>query len=176
MKNIILKWAPVQVQDFAIGVFNSRQYRRRHCGRYPFWKQYFASWESAPRERLEAEQARRLSEFLDYVTSHSQWYKPWRERKLTDFPLLEKADILSSLGKIATVSEKDGVTRFTGGTTGASMRVLYTHEDVQERHACLDNSRWQHGYELGKKVAWFSGKEIGRYRYSFLLSLCETFQ
>lgn len=162
MKSLVLKHAPVQVQDLAIGIFNSRQYRRRHGGQYRFWRQYFSSWESASRERLEAEQARRLGEFLDHVTLHSDWYRPWRGRELAEFPFLEKADILSSLPKLATVSEKDGVPCYTGGTTGASMRVLFTPEDTQERHACLDHFRAQQGYELGRKVAWFSGKEIVR--------------
>jgi phenylacetate-CoA ligase len=162
MKSLVLKHAPIQVQDLAIGIFNSRQYRRRHGGQYRFWRQYFSSWESASRERLEAEQGRRLGEFLDHVTSQSEWYSPWRGRELAEFPLLEKADILSSLLKLATVSAKDGVPCYTGGTTGASMRVLFTPEDTQERHACLDHFRAQQGYELGRKVAWFSGKEIVR--------------
>lgn len=162
MKKFILKHAPVRAQDFAIGVFNSRQYQLRHGGRYQFWRQYYSSWKNASRERLEEEQRRRLGEFLEHLTSRSTWYQPFLGRRLEEFPLLEKSDILSSLDQIATVSERNGSLRFTGGTTGASMRVLYTHEDTQERHACLDNFRAQHGYELGKKVAWFSGKEIVR--------------
>lgn len=162
MKKAVLKYAPAQLQDFAIGVFNTRQYRRRHGGRYRFWRDYFASWEGASREALEAEQARRLGEFLEQVTTYSEWYQPWRGRVLAEFPLLEKRHVLSSLDELATVSEKEGVPCFTGGTTGASMRVLFTHEDTQERHACLDHFRAQQGYQLGRKVAWFSGKEIVR--------------
>src|SRR5690606_17853844 len=97
MKKLILKYAPVRVQDFAIGIFHSRQYRTRHGERYSFWRQYFASWEGASREALEAEQARRLREFLDHVTTRSDWYRPFHARKLAEFPLLEKRDILSSL-------------------------------------------------------------------------------
>src|SRR5690606_8871884 len=111
------------------------------------WRQYFASWEGASREALEAEQARRLREFLDHVTTRSDWYRPFHARKLAEFPLLEKRDILSSLPELATVSKKEGVLRYTGGTTGASMRVFFTSEDTQERHACLEHFRSQHGYE-----------------------------
>lgn len=162
LKNLILKYSPVELQDFAIGVFNSRQYRRRHGGRYRHWRNYFATWEGASREALESEQSRRLDEFLAYTTTHSTWYQQWHGRALEDFPLLEKGDILRSLDKIATISEKEGRVSFTGGTTGASMRVLFNYADTQERHACLDHFRAQQGYQLGKKVAWFSGKEIVR--------------
>jgi len=162
MMKLILKHAPAGLQNLAFGIYYLRQFRRRHGGRYSFWRQYFASWQYASHEALEAEQARRLSEFLEHVTTRSEWYRPFRARKLSEFPLLEKRDILSSLPELATVQEKDGVWCYTGGTTGASMRVLFTNEDTQERHACLDHFRYQHGYELGKKVAWFSGKEIVR--------------
>lgn len=162
MKEFILKYAPVQLQSLAIGIFNSRQYRLRHGGRYQYWRDYFARWEAASREKLEAEQGRRLEEFLAHAATKSEWYRKYHGQVLGEFPLLEKSEILGSLDKIATISEKEGRVSFTGGTTGASMRVLFTYEDTQERHACLDHFRAQQGYQLGKKVAWFSGKEIVR--------------
>ncbi|WP_024868294.1 phenylacetate--CoA ligase family protein [Pseudoxanthomonas suwonensis] len=162
MKSLILEHAPARVQDLAIGLFNTRQYRRRHGGSYRQWRNYFASWDGATREALEAEQARRLARFLDHVTAQSAWYRRWRGCDLAEFPFLEKRNVLTSLSTIATVTEAEGVPCYTGGTTGASMRVLFTPEDTQERHACLDHFRSTHGYQLGKKVAWFSGKQIVR--------------
>lgn len=162
MKSVILKYAPIPLQDLAIGVFNSRQYRKRHGGRYQYWRNYFAFWDGASRGALEAEQKRRLNEFLAYVTTSSEWYRRGHGRALEEFPLLEKSEILASLDEITTISEKEANVSFTGGTTGASMRVLFAYEDTQERHACLDHFRAQQGYQLGRKVAWFSGKEIVR--------------
>ena len=40
------------------------------------------------------------------------------------------------------------------------MKVLYTKNDIQERQAILDLFREYHGYVLGSKVAWFSGKSL----------------
>ena len=40
------------------------------------------------------------------------------------------------------------------------MKVIYIKEDIQERFAILDNFRAKHGYKLGKKTAWFSGKNL----------------
>jgi len=64
------------------------------------------------------------------------------------------------LDSIVTIDEKNAIVSMTGGTTGASMKVLYTKENIQERHAILDSFREQYGYRLGKKCAWFSGKDI----------------
>ena len=40
------------------------------------------------------------------------------------------------------------------------MKVYYLPADIQERSAFLDHFRCSAGYELGKSVAWFSGKDI----------------
>lgn len=40
------------------------------------------------------------------------------------------------------------------------MKTVYTKQDIQERFAVLDNFRAQHGYKLGEKTAWFSGKNL----------------
>ncbi|WP_435980173.1 phenylacetate--CoA ligase family protein [Psychrobacter sp. DM4] len=79
---------------------------------------------------------------------------------MEDFPLLYKKDIIENLDSITTVKEKEAVANFTGGTTGASMKVLYTKDNVQERNALLDHFRAHYGYKLGKRCAWFSGKNI----------------
>ena len=40
------------------------------------------------------------------------------------------------------------------------MEVYYTFKNTQERFAMLDDFRSRFGYELGKKTAWFSGKNL----------------
>jgi len=160
MKKFVLNHAPYWLQDAAISVFNSRQYARRHGGQYGYWRSYYAQWGRASAEDLQAEQSRRLGEFLQHARTKSPWYRERGRDDLSSFQLLEKKHVLEHLDEIATVSESEGVPCYTGGTTGASMRVLFTHEDTQERHACLDDFRSNYGYTLGKRVAWFSGKEI----------------
>src|SRR5690606_888232 len=48
----------------------------------------------------------------------------------------------------------------TGGTTGKSLEVKNRAINSQERFAMLDDFRSRFGYELGKKTAWFSGKNL----------------
>lgn len=163
MKELVLKYAPVWLQNAAITVYNSRQYRQRQGGVYWQKRKYFEKAETLSSEQLMVEQSDRLNEFLRWSQARSKWYAGMPpDAGLDAFPVLEKADLLKSLDTIATISESDALVSLTGGTTGASMKVLYTSEGMQERHALLDHFRASYGYTLGKKVAWFSGKSLVR--------------
>lgn len=160
LKSRILYAMPYWLQDLAIGSYNTHLYRSRHRGVYQERRRYFAGWDLRSRGEIEEEAGRRLHEFLAYVCSQSARYKEFAGKSLEEFPLLEKQRLLSDLDSIATIEEGQGIVSLTGGTTGASMKVRYTLEDMQERFALLDHFREAHGYRLGEKVAWFSGKDL----------------
>ena len=161
MKVFIFNYAPVFFQNVLISVYNSLQYKVRHGGQYSFYRKYYHAFSNSSKSNLEAEHNRRLTMFLTDSVSYSTWYKRYKGcRLLTDFPVLNKEDIIKNLEIITAVSEKNAVVSLTGGTTGASMKVLYTKENIQERHALLDHFRAQYGYKIGKRCAWFSGKNI----------------
>lgn len=162
MKKFIMNYMPIIFQNLAITIFNTWQYRKRHSGRYKYYRGYFHFYESAPDEKLAKEVSLRLKEFLGYASEKSSYYKAFGAKDISGFPILEKETLLNNLDGISTVTEKEGSLSLTGGTTGASMKVLYTSEDIQERHAMLDHFRAKYGYTLGKKVAWFSGKDLTR--------------
>lgn len=164
IKDAVLRYAPYWIQDAAIGWYNSRLYRQRHAGRYSEMRAYFAEWERSAAAELAAESSRRLEEFLAYARERSPWYSKIPVGGLSEFPLLEKVSLLQDLPRISTISEQEGLISLTGGTTGASMKVIYTHADMQERFALLDHFRESHGYRLGEKVAWFSGKSLATQR------------
>ncbi len=164
MKNFILKHAPVFIQNLAISLYNTYQYRQRHGGKYKFYRNYFGAFDNRSESDVILEQSNRLDGFLNYAVSNSNYYADFGFDKLTDFPVLEKKMLLENLSSISTVDESDAIVSLTGGTTGASMKVLYTEEDIQERHAVLDHFRSRYGYTLGKRVAWFSGKDLTRQR------------
>lgn len=162
MKNFVLRFAPVFFQNLAISVYNTTQYLKRHGGKYKLYRNYFSDFDSKGRDEVLNEQARRLKDFLQHAKLNSEYYSKIDAAELKDFPVLEKKVLLEMLGSVSTVNEKDSIVSLTGGTTGASMKVLYTSEDIQERHAMLDHFRAKFGYKLGKKVAWFSGKDLIR--------------
>lgn len=160
MKKIILNYFPIFLQNLFISFYNSWLYRVRRSGVYSYYRQYFEYYDRASREVVEAESLRRLDEFLHHAVEKSVFYHKYRGAKLDEFGFLEKKDLIDYLDSIATIKQGEGVVSLTGGTTGTSMKVIYTKEDTQERNALLDHFRATYGYELGKKVGWFSGKDI----------------
>lgn len=162
MKKWILKNTPVWVQNFAISVFNTWQYRKRQAGNYQEYYAYFERFDAEKIDVLTTESRRRLVEFLEFAINNSPFYSGVRNAALSEFPILEKEVLLTRLSDISTVDEKEGIVSLTGGTTGSSMKVLKTKNDIQERHAILDFFRAKYGYRLGEKVAWFSGKDLTR--------------
>lgn len=158
---LIVKYAPVSLQNLLISFYNYWQYKVRHAGSYTFYRKYYSDFSRKSQVEIENEAQTRLENLLNGAVNKSFWYRNCSSFKtLNEFPILNKNDIINNLEKIATISEKEAIVSLTGGTTGASMKVLYTKKNTQERHALLDHFRAQYGYKLGKKCAWFSGKNI----------------
>lgn len=163
MKNIILKFMPVSIQNLAISIYNTWQYKIRHGGKYKVYIKYYSKADEFSKKQIDLEFNNKLSSFLKYASKNSEWYYEYKNvNSLSFFPVLEKETLLKNQEKISTISAKKGIIGLTGGTTGASMKVIYTHEDMQERFALLDHFRSKFGYKLGKKTAWFSGKSLAR--------------
>ncbi|MGP9635793.1 phenylacetate--CoA ligase family protein [Psychrobacter sp. AOP3-A1-26] len=159
-KEIVFKCSPHFLQNIAITLFNTYKYKKRQSGQYDYFKKYYSNLDNLSEQELLNEVNKKKNEFFKYVSEKSTWYKNYDFQDLKEVPVLEKKDIINNLDSIKTIEEKDGLLSFTGGTTGTSMKVVYTKNDVQERHAILDSFRSQYGYRLGKKAAWFSGKNL----------------
>ncbi|MDM1695097.1 phenylacetate--CoA ligase family protein [Thiopseudomonas alkaliphila] len=155
------RFVPDFLKNFFISVYNTYQYRVRRGGVYNKYFYYYSNKELVFCEDIMDESNKRLNCFLNNAVERSEWYSSYSEFKsLQDFAVLEKKDIINNFDLIKSIQEKESVVSLTGGTTGASMKVLYTKENMQERHALLDYFRSMYGYQLGKKCAWFSGKNI----------------
>lgn len=154
------KKLPFFIQSALVTLYNVRQYKVRHRGDYSDLFEYYSDVWLMPLPQWHEEQQKRLGNFLAYSVQNSPWYANFEGKSLSEFPVLEKQDLISHLDKIKTVEERDAIASLTGGTTGASMKVLYTKDNIQERFAILDSFRKKHGYSLGDKVAWFSGKNL----------------
>lgn len=160
LKEKVIKNTPMFVQSSAISLFNTYQYKVRHGGEYKKFRKYYAKAENFSADQLDREIQKKQKSFFKYVKKKSVWYKNLNTKNIKDNELLEKKDIINCYAEIKTIADKEGIVSLTGGTTGASMKVVYTKKDMQERFAILDNFRAQHGYKLGKKTAWFSGKNL----------------
>ncbi|MGP5574433.1 phenylacetate--CoA ligase family protein [Psychrobacter faecalis] len=159
-KEMVFKYSPHFLQNFVITLLNTYKYKKRQSGQYDYFKKYYSSLDNLSEQELLNEVNKKKNEFFKYVSEKSNWYRNYDFQDLKEVPVLEKKDIINNLDSIKTIEEKDGLISFTGGTTGTSMKVIYTKNDVQERHAILDSFRGQYGYKLGRKTAWFSGKNL----------------
>lgn len=162
----IFKSTPIQVQNLAVTLTSTKSYKIRHGGKYRYYRQLHSLWDKAGKEELEAESRKRLESTLKYARKNSKWYKNLitdeiiNKLDLQSLPILEKKDIVNHLDEIRTIGNREGVVNQTSGTTGAAMTTYMTNDDMQERWAIVDNHKALHGFELGEKTAWFSGKDL----------------
>lgn len=150
-----------------VTLYNLKQNRGRYGGTYETSKDYFKQWKYKSLEEIQKEQERRLTSFFKYIRSYSEHYQYVIPEKsvytlndLANLPIMTKNDIVDNYDKLKTISDKKGLLSYTGGTTGASLKVVYKWEDMQERRAFLDYFWEQYGYKKGARTAWFSGKHI----------------
>lgn len=163
MKDLILSKAPIWAQNAAISLFNRRQWSMRQAGQYKPWFDFCAQAATWSEDQWSTHQAKLLEEFLQFAVAASPYYADIDPKDGLDaFPVLEKQTLITDLDRIRTIPDRDAVISYTGGTTGASMKVVYTREDTQKRMATLNWFRSLSGWSLGKRTAWFSGKTIVR--------------
>lgn len=154
------KRLPFVMQNFIISIYNYKQYKLRHGGKYQYYRNYYSQVKGFSEQQLMDEITRKKNSFFNYAKNNSTWYKNVDFESFESIPILTKEDIIEHLEDIQTIDQSKGKLSLTGGTTGASMKVVRTKNDIQERFAILDDFRFEHGYELGKRAAWFSGKNL----------------
>lgn len=163
MKEKIYKKSPVFIQEFLITLFNVIAYRERYSGGYMKLLLNFKQNENLSLDKLKKIQKKRFNNFLKEAIQNSKYYGNYPQVELEEIsklPIISKEDLRSNIDDFFTVSKKDGVLSKTGGTTGKSLEILFTKEGNNEKFAYLDYFRGNFGYELGKKTAWFSGKDL----------------
>ena len=168
IKESIYKKSPVFVQNIMISIFNYLAYRHRYGGNYKYYLNLIKENNNKSYEELLEIQSKRYSEFINYAVNNSPFYRklysdienPDDINNISKLPILKKEDIRQNTSEIYTIDKKEGVVFKTGGTTGKSLEVLFKKDNIQERYGFIDNFRNASGYSLGKKTAWFSGKDI----------------
>ncbi|MEJ5089243.1 phenylacetate--CoA ligase family protein [Sphingobacterium faecium] len=163
MKENIYKKLPDVLQCILIGIFNILAYRKRYGGNYRTYLNIYKRNRNLSLKELKEIQANKFSEFLFKSIKNSKYFKNYPQVDLENIsllPIMTKEDFRKNIDLIYTIDKSIGILSKTGGTTGKSLEVLYTEDNLQDRFACLDDFRNRFDYELGKKTAWFSGKNI----------------
>ncbi len=164
MKDKLYQLAPNFIQNLLVTLFNVLAYRDRYGSAYKKYRAEFKKNQSLSRDELEQLQAAKFLEFMQFVKANSRFYSnkrlPLKIGDLQETPILKKEELRSHIDAVYTIAKSQGVVSKTGGTTGKSLEVLFTKDDMQQRFAMLDDFRSRYGYALGKKTAWFSGKNL----------------
>lgn len=168
MKETIYKIAPHFVQNLMISLFNYKAYKVRNGGCYWKHREEIRKRSNMTLGQLQEYQRVRYKTFVEAVIEKSSFYKK-RLSSIADvsnidnlqkIPILTKEVLRQHIETVYSISKDKGVVSKTGGTTGKSLEVIFTKDNMQERFAMLDDFRARFGYELGKKTAWFSGKDL----------------
>lgn len=162
--------SPYYIHNLFISLYNIKAYWSRCSGNYIKYRRQFRVNNNLSLKELKNIQLKNLKKLLKFSINNSQFYQKHFKNidlekftsinDLHQFTITNKEMFRSNIKDIYTVKKSLGVVSKTGGTTGKSLEVIFTYDNMQERYAMLDNFRSNFGYELGKKTAWFSGKNL----------------
>lgn len=163
--------SPILFQNIMVTMSGHMKNRNRYGKEYfdylDFLKE-FDGW--SLKEKLEY-QKKELLKFIHYAVDNSEFYKELYKnididsiqdiKDLKKLPIVDKEMLRSNIHDVNTISKKGAVEGHTGGTTGKSLVVLMTPEDMMKRMAMLDHFKSRVGFEhLKMKRATFNGKHI----------------
>lgn len=168
MQDKIYNLSPNFLQNFLIYLYNKKAYKRRYGGKYWEYRKEKEANRSLTLVELKKYQSKRYKEFIKFVLLNSEYYnnslgsiKNISDLKnIENLPIINKEIIRKNISSIVVKTDEKLGRSKTGGTTGKSLEVQNFARNSQERFAFLDDFRSRFGYELGKKTAWFSGKNL----------------
>ncbi len=168
MKDKLYAFLPNWIQNILISLFNFFAYKQRYGGNYKMYRINLEENRLLSRTTLVEMQERKYQEFIKKVIASSPFYfncfkniKSKENLEMIHYlPVTGKELLRKNINDIYTLDKKYGIVSKTGGTTGKSLEVIFTPDNMQERFAMLDDFRSRFGYRLGKKTAWFSGKNL----------------
>lgn len=168
MKEKIYKYLPNSLQNLLIYIYNAKTYRIRYGGKYFEYRDEKKKNRTLNFEELIEYQANRYKLFIEFAIRNSEYYKSSLDNidnatdinNIQNLPIINKEILRQNIDKVIVKSTEKLNKSKTGGTTGKSLEVQNFSRNSQERFAFLDDFRSRFGYELGKKTAWFSGKDL----------------
>lgn len=168
MKEKIYAFVPNFLQNAMVSLYNIQAYRVRYGGKYKEYRKQIFKNRNLSLDELLTFQKDRYSAIIQQSIQHSSYFKklykdiesPEDIQNIKHLPIISKEDLRANIKDILVHNDKKLMKSKTGGTTGKSLEVYFTFENTQERFAFLDDFRSRFGYELGKRTAWFSGKNL----------------
>lgn len=163
--------SPIFFQNLMATAYGFKEKVSRYGGKYREYLKELDEIHHLSKPQLEKLQFDELMRLLQFAKQKSRFYAKLYQgidletftgvEDLKKLPILTKEMIRTHISDIVTIPKEDSVIRSTGGTTGKSLEVYFTKEDIQKRMAILDYFKSRHGfYNLSMKRATFSGKHL----------------
>ncbi len=167
----IYQFAPPLVQNGLVTASGLLKARQRYGSVYKEHREWLKDFDSWSADQATEYQLDQLQKFLFFAATQSDFYKEFYSEcdlskissidDLSSLPILEKETLRREMSRIHTVSRKASTEAHTGGTTGKSLIVRFSYDDLMRRMAMLDHFKARHGFENRKmKRATFSGKHL----------------
>lgn len=163
--------SPIFFQNLMTSVSGYQRNMTRYGKVYLDYRRFLLEFDSWKMEQKLDYQKLELVKFIKYSTEHSKFYKKLYEdidiatiqsvSDLKKLPIVDKEMLRKNIESVNTIINDNAVEGHTGGTTGKSLVVLFTKEDMMKRMAMLDHFKCRVGFEHRKmKRATFNGKHI----------------
>ena len=163
--------APIWMQNLMCSVSGWRNYRSRYGGAYWKARSFCEEFDAWPLERQLEYQSGAMRELIRFAAAHSEFYRELYKdvdldavqtpEDLKRLPIVDKETLRANIDRVFTVPAAGAVISNTGGTTGKSLTIRFTREDMQIRMAVLDHFKARVGFEnLKMRRATFNGKHI----------------
>lgn len=164
---------PIPLQNLMVSTKGLLNYKSRYGREYYFYKDFLYEFNSWDYDRKKEYQNKELIKFIRFVYDNNKFYKKLYDdnyvnlneihsiKDLQKLPIVGKESIRSNISTVTSTINGPFVEGHTGGTTGKSLVVKFTQNDMMRRMATLDYFKEINGfYNLKMKRASFTGQKI----------------
>lgn len=163
--------SPIFFQNMMVTISGYQRNMTRYGKEYHEYLNFLSEFDSWSLNRKLDFQLKQMVKFIKYANDNSEFYRNLYKnidinsirtiKDLKKLPIVDKEMLRENIDDVFTISPKEAVEGHTGGTTGKSLVVLFTPEDMMKRMAMLDHFKLRVGFEHRKmKRATFNGKHI----------------
>lgn len=163
--------SPIFFQNIMVSTKGYQNNKKRYGKAYYEHREFLERFDDLNLEDKFKYQKEELIKFINYTNDNSKFYRDLYKgidlssikdiKDLKKLPIVDKEMIRSNIKEVQTVSKAEANESHTGGTTGKSLVVLMTHDDMMKRMAMLDHFKSRVGYEhLKMKRVSFNGQHI----------------
>ncbi|MBS8265635.1 phenylacetate--CoA ligase family protein [Mesobacillus boroniphilus] len=163
--------SPIFFQNIMVTLSGYQRNKTRYGKVYYDYLDFLSEFDKwSLKEKLDF-QREELVKFIQYTVNNSKFYRNLYKdvdiesiRTIDDLkqlPIVEKEMLRENINDVITIPYRGAIEGHTGGTTGKSLVVLFTPEDMMKRMAILDHFKARVGFVHRKmKRATFNGKHI----------------